>query len=72
MEYISDLQLLIQELDWESIAAGLLHDTVEDTNVVTFESIEKEFGAAVRHIVEGETKVALCNQFYHSLLAIKM
>nr|GMD99650.1 putative GTP diphosphokinase RSH1, chloroplastic [Ipomoea batatas] len=22
------------ELDWESIAAGLLHDTVEDTNVV--------------------------------------
>ncbi|KAL1550264.1 putative GTP diphosphokinase rsh1, chloroplastic [Salvia divinorum] len=46
------------ELDWESIAAGLLHDTVEDTNVVTFESIEKEFGAAVRHIVEGETKVS--------------
>ncbi|XP_042044476.1 putative GTP diphosphokinase RSH1, chloroplastic isoform X2 [Salvia splendens] len=46
------------ELDWESIAAGLLHDTVEDTVVVTFESIEKEFGATVRHIVEGETKVS--------------
>ncbi|KAL1559712.1 putative GTP diphosphokinase rsh1, chloroplastic [Salvia divinorum] len=46
------------ELDWESIAAGLLHDTVEDTIVVTFESIEKEFGATVRHIVEGETKVS--------------
>ncbi|XP_043721516.1 putative GTP diphosphokinase RSH1, chloroplastic isoform X2 [Telopea speciosissima] len=46
------------ELDWESIAAGLLHDTVEDTNVVTFEKIEKEFGATVRHIVEGETKVS--------------
>ncbi|XP_043709415.1 putative GTP diphosphokinase RSH1, chloroplastic isoform X2 [Telopea speciosissima] len=46
------------ELDWESIAAGLLHDTVEDTNVVTFESIEEEFGATVRHIVEGETKVS--------------
>ncbi|CAO2824366.1 unnamed protein product [Amaranthus hypochondriacus] len=46
------------ELDWESIAAGLLHDTVEDTNVVTFEQIEKEFGSAVRHIVEGETKVS--------------
>ncbi|KAL5983723.1 putative GTP diphosphokinase rsh1, chloroplastic [Asimina triloba] len=46
------------ELDWESIAAGLLHDTVEDTNVVTFERIEKEFGATVRHIVEGETKVS--------------
>lgn len=46
------------ELDWESIAAGLLHDTVEDTNVVTFDRIEKEFGASVRHIVEGETKVS--------------
>ncbi|KAJ7977605.1 RelA/SpoT family [Quillaja saponaria] len=46
------------ELDWESIAAGLLHDTVEDTNVVTFEKIEEEFGATVRHIVEGETKVS--------------
>ncbi|KAL3517410.1 hypothetical protein ACH5RR_019999 [Cinchona calisaya] len=46
------------ELDWESIAAGLLHDTVEDTNVVTFERIEEEFGITVRHIVEGETKVS--------------
>ncbi|KAL8224820.1 hypothetical protein R6Q57_017377 [Mikania cordata] len=46
------------ELDWESIAAGLLHDTVEDTNLVTFEEIEREFGATVRHIVEGETKVS--------------
>ncbi|KAF7804880.1 putative GTP diphosphokinase RSH1, chloroplastic isoform X1 [Senna tora] len=46
------------ELDWESLAAGLLHDTVEDTNVVTFERIEDEFGATVRHIVEGETKVS--------------
>ncbi|KAK8570253.1 hypothetical protein V6N13_002945 [Hibiscus sabdariffa] len=45
------------ELDWESIAAGLLHDTVEDTNVVTFERIE-EFGPTVRRIVEGETKVS--------------
>ncbi|XP_065860434.1 putative GTP diphosphokinase RSH1, chloroplastic [Euphorbia lathyris] len=46
------------ELDWESIAAGLLHDTVEDTNVVTFERIEEEFGLTVRRIVEGETKVS--------------
>lgn len=46
------------ELDWESIAAGLLHDTVEDTNVVTFEQIEKDFGSTVRRIVEGETKVS--------------
>ncbi|KAJ6794306.1 putative GTP diphosphokinase RSH1, chloroplastic [Iris pallida] len=45
------------ELDWESVAAGLLHDTVEDTNV-TFEIIEKNFGVTVRQIVEGETKVS--------------
>ncbi|GAB2281768.1 Putative GTP diphosphokinase rsh1, chloroplastic [Dionaea muscipula] len=46
------------ELDWESIAAGLLHDTVEDTNLITFERIERDFGTTVRHIVEGETKVS--------------
>ncbi|MCO5558381.1 hypothetical protein L7F22_011963 [Adiantum nelumboides] len=46
------------ELDWETLAAGLLHDTVEDTNLVTFARIEKEFGPVVRRIVEGETKVS--------------
>ncbi|MBA0553358.1 hypothetical protein Golob_012546, partial [Gossypium lobatum] len=46
------------DLDWESIAAGLLHDTVEDTNIVTFQRIEEEFGPTVRRIVEGETKVS--------------
>ena len=46
------------ELDHESLVAGLLHDTVEDTQAVTFESLEKRYGAAVRRIVEGETKVS--------------
>ena len=46
-------------MDWESIVAGLLHDTVEDTNFITFEKIEEEFGSTVRHIVEGETKVCI-------------
>ncbi|KAL6978357.1 putative GTP diphosphokinase rsh1, chloroplastic [Sarracenia purpurea var. burkii] len=64
------------ELDWESIAAGLLHDTVEDTNVVTFERIEKEFGPIVRHIVEGETKVSKlgklkCKNENHSVQDVK-
>ncbi|KAI7726871.1 hypothetical protein M8C21_012345, partial [Ambrosia artemisiifolia] len=64
------------ELDWESIAAGLLHDTVEDTNVVTFERIEKEFGVTVRHIVEGETKVSKlgklkCNSEISSVQDVK-
>ncbi|MFS7901646.1 putative GTP diphosphokinase, Guanosine-3',5'-bis(diphosphate) 3'-diphosphatase [Helianthus anomalus] len=64
------------ELDWESIAAGLLHDTVEDTNVVTFERIENEFGGTVRHIVEGETKVSKlgklkCNNEISSVQEVK-
>ncbi|EPS59865.1 hypothetical protein M569_14939, partial [Genlisea aurea] len=64
------------ELDWESIAAGLLHDTVEDTNVVSFETIEKEFGATVRQIVEGETKVSKLGKLHlkdtnHSIQDVK-
>jgi len=45
-------------MDHETIVAGLLHDTVEDTDRVTFDSVETRFGAAVRRIVEGETKVS--------------
>ena len=45
-------------MDHETVIAGLLHDTVEDTDHVTFESIQERFGAAVRRIVEGETKVS--------------
>eukprot|EP00897_Mesotaenium_endlicherianum_P006140 jgi/Mesen1/5554/ME000280S04685 len=41
-----------------TITAGLLHDTVEDTQVVTFEQIEDLYGPVVRRIVEGETKVS--------------
>ena len=47
-----------QKMDHETVIAGLLHDTVEDTDRVTFESIEDRFGRAVRRIVEGETKVS--------------
>lgn len=45
-------------MDTDSIMAGLLHDTVEDVEYVTFELIEREFGPDVRRIVEGETKVS--------------
>src|SRR5437868_10699669 len=45
------------KLDPQVIAAGLLHDSVEDT-VVTIQNIEREFGAQVAHIVEGVTKIS--------------
>ena len=44
-------------LDVAALIAGLLHDTVEDTDV-TFEQIEERFGPTVRTIVEGETKIS--------------
>ena len=43
-------------LDAETICAGLLHDTVEDAGVKPQE-IEEKFGAEVRHLVEGVTKL---------------
>src|ERR1017187_5902772 len=44
------------KMDATSIAAGLLHDSVEDTPV-TSEEIESGFGDQVAHIVEGVTKI---------------
>ena len=45
------------KLDSTAIAAGLLHDAIEDTNV-TNEEIQREFGDQVAHIVEGVTKIS--------------
>src|SRR5512135_2857023 len=44
-------------LDSVSVACGLLHDVVEDTDV-TIQDIEKEFGPEVAAIVDGLTKLA--------------
>jgi GTP pyrophosphokinase len=44
------------KLDSTAIAAGLLHDAVEDTPV-TSEEIATAFGEQVAHIVEGVTKI---------------
>jgi guanosine-3',5'-bis(diphosphate) 3'-pyrophosphohydrolase len=48
--------LLTWHLDEATIAAGLLHDTVEDTGV-PLETIKKEFGAEVASLVDGVTKL---------------
>eukprot|EP00752_Nemacystus_decipiens_P012001 g10640.t1 len=44
-------------MDAETLVAGLLHDTVEDTRLA-FADIETQFGSTVRRIVEGETKLS--------------
>src|SRR5246500_3941125 len=44
------------KLDSTAIAAGLLHDAVEDTPVTTAD-ITARFGEQVAHIVEGVTKI---------------
>ncbi len=50
------LVLADMKLDSTAIAAGLLHDAIEDTPV-TDEDVRREFGEHVAHIVEGVTKI---------------
>ena len=45
------------KLDSATITTGLLHDTIEDTNV-TYETVRKEFGDEVANLVEGVTKIS--------------
>ncbi len=51
------LVLAEMKMDPVAVAAGLLHDSVEDTSV-TIDDIRKEFGEQVAHIVEGVTKIS--------------
>jgi len=54
-----EVAILLAEmkLDTTAIAAGLLHDSVEDT-ILTTEQIQEKFGEQVAHIVEGVTKIS--------------
>lgn len=47
-------------LDLDSIATGLLHDTVEDTHA-TIADIRKEFGDTIALLVDGVTKISKMN-----------
>ncbi|MFW5490396.1 MAG: RelA/SpoT family protein [Desulfovibrio sp.] len=51
--------MILADMHWdlETIAAGLLHDTVEDTSA-TIEDIRESFGEGVSHIVDGVTKIS--------------
>jgi len=51
------LVLAEMKMDPIAVAAGLLHDSVEDTSV-TIQDIRQEFGEQVAHIVEGVTKIS--------------
>ena len=44
------------KLDVAAVAAGLLHDVVEDT-LTTIDRIREHFGPEVAHVVEGVTKI---------------
>src|SRR6476469_4760723 len=51
-DFLADMKL-----DVVAIAAGLLHDVVEDT-LTTIERIQELFGPEVAHVVEGVTKIS--------------
>jgi len=44
-------------MDEQTIAAGLLHDTIEDT-LLTAEELRRFFGDEIYHLVEGVTKIS--------------
>ena len=44
-------------LDADTICAGLLHDTVEDTSI-TLDDLRREFNPEIAHMVQGVTKIS--------------
>lgn len=49
-------------LDYETIAAAILHDVLEDTPI-TLEELEKEFGTTVARLVDGVTKMGQIQEY---------
>lgn len=50
--------LAIYGLDFETVSAALLHDTIEDTNY-TLQECEKDFGSVITSLVDGVTKIGM-------------
>ena len=61
---VSDI-LLDFKMDMQTVAAGLLHDVIEDTPV-THEEFKEEFGEEVYNLVIGVTKIAALKFSSHS------
>jgi GTP pyrophosphokinase len=49
--------LISINMDVDTVIAGLLHDTLEDT-AITYDEIKEKFGETVADLVEGETKIS--------------
>jgi GTP pyrophosphokinase len=56
-EILNDLNL-----DHETIAAAMLHDVVEDTDV-TLEQVKAEFGPVIARLVDGVTRMERIGEF---------
>jgi len=55
-----DVALILADLmlDPATVAAGLLHDCVEDVKTVSTEVLEKNFGSEIAQLVDGVTKLS--------------
>jgi GTP pyrophosphokinase len=56
-EILNDLRL-----DYETIAAAMLHDVIEDTDI-TLDDVEREFGPVIARLVDGVTKMERIGEF---------
>ena len=50
------------KLDFETLAAAMLHDVVEDTDV-TLDDVREEFGPVIARLVDGVTKMERIGEF---------
>lgn len=62
IEHCLEVAFFLAEMhmDSTSLAAGLIHDVVEDTDI-SLEQVRKEFGDEVADLVDGVTKIGLVN-----------